>query len=148
MMSQSWSTLSTPFEGLSGAQLERVFGPPVVLTLEPGSSFTLSAAGDRTAWLVVSGALHGGGQEVRLMPELAVPRREIAGLGRLIAADASEQSFAVGEQTVVVQLDGRRLEAGCRSGDAAALAVFDAVVLLLSVDLRASNEALQTLIQS
>lgn len=147
-MTQPWTSLTTPLEGVTASQLEAVFGPPAPLTLEPGSSFVLAADAARTAWLVVSGALHGGGQELRLMPELAVPRREIAGLGRLVLADAVEQTFAVGEQTVVVPLDGLRLEQGCRAGDAAALAVFDAVVMLLSVDLRASNEALQTLIQS
>lgn len=148
MMSLSWNEIRNPFEGVTGQQLEALFGAPVLLALEAGSHCSLTADAPRTAYLVVSGALHGGGQEVRLMPELAVPRGEVAGLGRLVLADASEQTFAVGEGTVIVALDGRRLEERCLIGDPDALAMFDGVVLLLSVDLRASNEALQTLIQS
>jgi len=144
----SWNAIQTPLEGVTAAQLEAVFGAPEAITVEAGTTFTLRAEAPRTAFLVVSGALHGGGSELRLMPQLAVPRREIAGLGRLVLAEPLEQSFAVAETTVLVALDGLRLEAACTEGDAAAQAVFDAVVMLLSVDLRSSNEALQTLLQS
>jgi redox-sensitive bicupin YhaK (pirin superfamily) len=144
----SWNSLETPLEGVTAAQLEAVFGEPEAITVEAGTAFTLPAEAPRTAFLVVSGALHGGGGELRLMPELAVPRREIAGLGRLILGEAVEHSFSAAETTVLVALDGLRLEAACTEGDAAAQAIFDAVVMLLSVDLRSSNEALQTLLQS
>ena len=144
----SWNSLETPLEGVTAAQLEAVFGAPEAITVEAGAVFTLRAEAPRTAFLVVSGALHGGGSELRLMPQLAVPRREIAGLGRLILGEPTDQSFAVAETTVLVALDGLRLEAACTEGDAAAQAIFDAVVMLLSVDLRSSNEALQTLLQS
>ena len=143
-----WNSLQTPLEGVTSAQLEAVFGAPEAITVEAGTAFTLRAEAPRTAFLVVSGALHGGGGELRLMPELAVPRREIAGLGRLILGEAVEHSFSAAETTVLVALDGLRLEAACTEGDAAAQAIFDAVVMLLSVDLRSSNEALQTLLQS
>lgn len=144
----SWNSLETPLEGVTAAQFEAVFGAPEAIIAEAGTTFTLRAEAPRTAFLVVSGALHGGGSELRLMPELAVPRREIAGLGRLVVADATEQSFAVGAPTSLLPLDGTRLEALCTAGDPAAQAMFDAVVLCLSVDLRASNEALQTLLHS
>ena len=144
----SWNSLQTPLEGVTSAQLEAVFGAPEAITVEAGTTFMLRAEAPRTAFLVVSGALHGGGGELRLMPELAVPRREIAGLGRLILGEAVEHSFSAAETTVLVALDGLRLEAACTEGDAAAQAIFDAVVMLLSVDLRSSNEALQTLLQS
>jgi hypothetical protein len=144
----SWNSLQTPLEGVTAAQLEAVFGAPEAITVEAGTAFTLPAEAPRTAFLVVSGALHGGGGELRLMPELAVPRRDFAGLGRLILGEAVEHAFAVAETTVLVALDGLRLEAACTEGDAAAQAIFDAVVMLLSVDLRSSNEALQTLLQS
>lgn len=147
-MSLSWNEIGSPFEGVTASQLEALFGAPKLSRLEAGHHFSLAAEAPRTAFLVVSGALHGGGQEQRLLPELAVPRGEVAGLGRLVLADASEQSFAVGEATVVAAFDGLRLEERCLVGDSDALDLFDAVVLLLSVDLRASNEALQTLIQS
>lgn len=144
----SWNSLQTPLEGVTAAQLEAVFGAPEAITVEAGTAFTLRAEAPRTAFLVVSGALHGGGSELRIMPQLAVPRREVAGLGRLILGESVEHSFAVAETTVLVALDGLRLEAACTEGDAAAQAIFDAVVMLLSGDLRSSNEALQTLLQS
>ena len=144
----SWNSLETPLEGVTAAQLEAVFGAPEAITVAAGTTFTLRAEVPRTAFLVVSGALHGGGSELRIMPQLAVPRREIAGLGRLILGEAVEHSFSAAETTVLVALDGLRLEAACTEGDAPAQAIFDAVVMLLSVDLRSSNEALQTLLQS
>ena len=144
----SWNSLETPLEGVTAAQFEAVFGAPEAITVAAGTTFTLRAEAPRTAFLVVSGALHGGGSELRIMPQLAVPRREIAGLGRLILGEAVEHSFSAAETTVLVALDGLRLEAACTEGDAAAQAIFDAVVMLLSVDLRSSNEALQTLLQS
>ena len=147
-MSFDWKLVQSPLEGVTASQLEAVFGSPEVVKIEAGSHISLAAEAPRTAYLVLSGALHGGGQELRLMPELAVPQGEIAGLGRLVVADATEQSFAVGAPTSLLPLDGTLLEALCTAGDPAAQSVFDAVVLCLSVDLRASNEALQTLLQS
>ena len=59
----SWNALQTPLEGVTDAQLEAVFGAPEAITVEAGTTFTLQAEAPRTAYLVVSGALH-------LAPEL------------------------------------------------------------------------------